>query len=194
MSVTGADAGKLSPIKHPVGAGDDYTDGRILWDWKSRYPIDAQRQMKCEAIYLALILIIALLIAGLFLGLVGQPLSIEFRGAHIGISARILAIFFVGCVGGITFSIKWLIHSIAKGKWHEDRRYWRYLVPLVGGVYASVVLTLWGSGFLATPSNQQESSLTTAASLAFLVGYFSDGVSGLLSNVANAVFGTVEKK
>jgi hypothetical protein len=32
------------------------------------------------------------------------------------------------------------------------------------------------------------------AALAFLVGYFSDGVSGLLSNVANAVFGTLEKK
>jgi len=33
----------------------------------------------------------------------------------------------------------------------------------------------------------------TAAS-AFLIGYFSDGVSGLLSNIANAVFGTLEKK
>ena len=27
-----------------------------------------------------------------------------------------------------------------------------------------------------------------------LVGYFSDGVSGLLSNIANAVFETLEKK
>jgi len=36
--------------------------------------------------------------------------------------------------------------------------------------------------------------LAVSAALAFLVGYFSDGVSGLLSNIANAVFGTLEKK
>jgi hypothetical protein len=30
--------------------------------------------------------------------------------------------------------------------------------------------------------------------LAFLAGYFADGVSGLLSNVANAIFGQVDKK
>jgi hypothetical protein len=34
----------------------------------------------------------------------------------------------------------------------------------------------------------------SAASLAFLIGYFSDGVSGLLTNIANAVFGTVREK
>jgi hypothetical protein len=30
--------------------------------------------------------------------------------------------------------------------------------------------------------------------IAFLAGYFADGVSGLLSNVANAIFGKVELK
>jgi hypothetical protein len=36
--------------------------------------------------------------------------------------------------------------------------------------------------------------IALTAALAFLIGYFSDGVSGLLSNIANAVFGTLEKK
>ncbi|MFD1330748.1 hypothetical protein ACFQ4O_01915 [Methylopila musalis] len=105
-----------------------------------------------------------------------------------------LAIFFTGCVGGTTFSIKWLIHSVAKGKWHLDRRYWRFLVPLIGGVYACVVMTLFGAGLFASQTAAQMGPMPTTASLAFLVGYFSDGVSGLLSNVANAVFGTLEKK
>jgi len=39
-----------------------------------------------------------------------------------------------------------------------------------------------------------QSGVGTLSAIAFLVGYFSDGVSGLLTNVANAVFGTVEKK
>jgi hypothetical protein len=63
----------------------------------------------------------------------------------------------------------------------------------LGGVYACVVLTLLDNGVFGhqTASSQP---LTVSAALAFLVGYFSDGVSGLLSNIANAVFGTLEKK
>jgi hypothetical protein len=119
------------------------------------------------------------------LPLAERVLTIEFR---------LLAIFFVGCLGGTTFSIKWLVHSVAKCKWHFDRRYWRVFVPMIGGVYACVVLTLLDSGMIgAQPAGQPRSvALTTA--FAFLIGYFSDGVSGLLSNVANAVFGTLERK
>jgi hypothetical protein len=40
----------------------------------------------------------------------------------------------------------------------------------------------------------QPREIAMTAAYAFLVGYFSDGVSGLLSNIANAVFGTLEKK
>ena len=66
-------------------------------------------------------------------------------------------------------------------------------MPLIGGVYACVVLTLFDSGVLGTHGGQPREIAMTAA-YAFLVGYFSDGVSGLLSNIANAVFGTLEKK
>ena len=140
----------------------------------------------------------------LFVTLIGASLCLGIRddGTHsffigaveVQVSFRLIAIFLTGFVGGSTFSIKWLIHSVAKGKWHLDRRYWRFLVPLIGGVYACVVMTLFGAGLFATPANPAISALPGTAALAFLVGYFSDGVSGLLSNVANAVFGTLEKK
>jgi hypothetical protein len=38
-----------------------------------------------------------------------------------------------GVLGGSVFSIKWLYHSIARGKWHLDRRPWRFLTPLMSG-------------------------------------------------------------
>jgi hypothetical protein len=112
----------------------------------------------------------------------------------LSIDFRLLALFFVGGVGGTTFSIKWLIHAVAHGQWHLDRRYWRLFVPLIGGVYALVVITLFNGGLIGGASAAEPRPLATTAALAFLVGYFSDGVSGLLSNIANAVFGTLDKK
>jgi hypothetical protein len=179
----------------PGSSPADYTDGRRPWDWKSKYPDDANGQIRREAFILAGLLFLTLVSAAACLGTAGtRDYNLTVLGAEIHISFRLLAIFFTGCLGGTTFSIKWLIHSVAKGKWHVDRRYWRFLVPAIGGVYACVVMTLFGAGLFATPSTVANSSLASTAALAFLVGYFSDGVSGLLSNVANAVFGTLEKK
>jgi hypothetical protein len=107
---------------------------------------------------------------------------------------KLVSVFFTGCLGGTTFSIKWLMHSVAKGKWHQDRIFWRIFVPLVGGIYSVIVMNLFNGGYLGGGAPKADASLATTCALAFLVGYFSDGVSGLLSNVASAVFGTVEKK
>jgi poly(3-hydroxybutyrate) depolymerase len=144
-------------------------------------------------------LVISLIVGGLLLSVVDESLkyTIQFSSTNaisVNVQIRILAIFAVGCVGGTTFSIKWLVHAVAKRKWHLDRRYWRFFVPAIGGVYACVVLTLAEGGLVGAQTAGQTRSAALTAALAFLVGYFSDGVSGLLSNVANAVFGTLEKK
>ena len=177
---------------------DEYTDGRKLWEWQSKFPDEARNEIRFEARVLITSLVATLLAAGLFLGL--GDASFEFK-LPIGetppsffVSCKLLATFFTGCVGGVTFSIKWLVHTAATGKWHLDRRYWRLLVPCVGGVYALTVLTLFDAGLFLRGNNGATSVSTLSPALAFLVGYFSDGVSGLLSNVANAVFGTLEKK
>jgi hypothetical protein len=151
---------------------------------------------------------ISLLLAGIFLCLAGQTarLALPWSSAAPGpdgvvmplsliVNFHIIAVHWVGCVGVTTFSLKWLVHAAAKGIWHLDRRPWRLIVPLIGGVYACVVLTLRDAGVAGhaqAPDNARP--LAVSAALAFLVGYFSDGVSGLLSNIANAVFGTLEKK
>jgi hypothetical protein len=112
----------------------------------------------------------------------------------ITIDFRVLALFFAGSVGAVSFSIKWLVHACAKGTWHIDRRLWRLLTPFLGGAYACVVLTLFDAGILRGQASTTTTPLPTAAAFAFLIGYFSDGVSGLLSNIANSLFGTLNKK
>ena len=183
-------------------SGDDYTDGRKPWDWKSRYPDDARRGINVEAACLVAYLVVSLMASSVCLSLGGRVVEFETSGLGLAsgnalllrVNFGFLSLFFVGWVGGTTFSIKWLIHTAARGMWHRDRRYWRLLTPFLGGVYACVVLTLFGGGlFGGGPSAVSYASPATTA-LAFLVGYFSDGVSGLLSNIANAVFGTLERK
>jgi hypothetical protein len=180
-------------------SGHDYSDGRKLWEWNTKYPSQARACINNEACLLAIWLIVFILLSGLSLaaasslGSISIPLCSTKPQALI-IDCRLIAIFFCGAVGGLTFSIKWLIHSAAKGSWHLDRRYWRMLVPLIGGVYACVVVTLFDSGLMGGHTSEPNTSIASTSTLAFLVGYFSDGVSGLLTNVANAVFGTLREK
>lgn len=180
------------PVVDPTKGFDD---GRKPWDWDTRFPLEARRLINREALiaggYLALFLAATFICTGF---------SVKTFPIHItenlvfSLQVELLAIFFTGALGGTTFSIKWLMHSVATGKWHEDRFYWRVFVPLVGGVYAVIVMNLFSGGMIGMGGPSTDRSISTITALAFLVGYFSDGVSGLLSNVANAVFGTVEKK
>jgi hypothetical protein len=186
---------RMAPSK-----GHDYTDNRRLWDWSSKYPPEARRRMNIEAFILGTALLLLTLFAGIALCISGTfstiPVSISSSSnpAVMNVDATLVATFLCGNVGGTTFSIKWLVHSIAKGSWHQDRTYWRFFVPLIGGVYACVVLTLFNTGMIVGHGPDSERSLASTAALAFLIGYFSDGVSGLLTNIANAVFGTLREK
>ena len=167
-------------------------DGRDPWDWKSKYPLECKPLIYREAILVGAYLFISLAASGILAGLGGGSFEIPLgESLTLSISTSLLLTFAVGALGGTTFSIKWLMHSVATGKWHIDRIYWRIFVPLVGGVYAVIVMQLFAGGLLG---RVEATDLGTTAAFAFLLGYFSDGVSGLLTNVANAVFGTVEKK
>ncbi|MDX8477010.1 hypothetical protein RFN28_00805 [Mesorhizobium sp. VK24D] len=171
-----------------------FDDGRKAWDWSSKFPDDARKLIKREACIAAAYLGIFLLLTFVCAGLDGRKFTFyPLETVPFSIDIKLIAVFCTGALGGTTFSIKWLMHSVATGRWHLDRFYWRLFVPLVGGVYAVIVMNLAGAGLMAGAINTQ-SSVGALCAVAFLVGYFSDGVSGLLTNVANAVFGTVEKK
>lgn len=190
----------------PVLKAAELTDGRKIGEWTSRYPSAAREGINFEARILASLIITLSLLSGGLVGMSGETIQVPItwlahsNGSDVvgtptfNLDFRLLAIFFVGSLGGTTFSIKWLVHAVAKGTWHLDRRYWRLFVPLIGGIYACVVLALLDGGAIGGQAGSEPRPFTLTVAFAFLVGYFSDGVSGLLSNIANAVFGTVTKK
>jgi hypothetical protein len=100
-------------MKPAVGGEHDYTDGRRRWDWDSHYSIEARKRMKTEAISLVSMLAVTLLGAGICLGLSDQSFWLAIGGGKVWVSFRLLAIFCVGSLGAVTFSIKWLIHAVA---------------------------------------------------------------------------------
>lgn len=182
----------------PIDPKDEYTDGRKPWEWESKFPPTARVEIRREAKLLVAGLVACIVLSGSFLALGDQflelPVAFTATPLTFSVSAKLLALFFTGCVGGITFSIKWLVHAAATGKWHQDRRYWRLLIPWLGGVYALALLALASGGYVGAQTSDPVKLASASPALAFLIGYFSDGVSGLLSNIANAVFGTLEKK
>lgn len=205
---TGNGSRPLAEMATPFGARD-YSDNRRPGDWQSRYPPEARRYIHREAIVLAVALIVFLILGVIALCFADHPMKMPFVGSGstnspadqsttiaspVLIEPRLFAMFFSGCVGGTTFSIKWLIHAVARGMWHLDRVLWRLFVPVIGGVYAFAVLTLIDIGIIGGQAAQTPRSAASIAGLGFLIGYFSDGVSGLLTNIAKAVFGTVQEK
>jgi hypothetical protein len=115
----------------PGKSSDEYTDGRPSGLWRSSYPVEARRCINQEACVLAALMVLLCAIDGVLLGMSSQTiiLPLEFLAKQpdeavtaIRVEVRWLIAFFVGCLGGTTFSVKWLIHSAAKSKWHLDRR------------------------------------------------------------------------
>lgn len=195
---TGAEPSDGAPPMAMPGKTIDYTDGRAPYDWQSKFPPEARKHICYEAVILAIVLLILIFLSSIALVLSGGSYLVAFPAlgpnASANVDPRMVVLFFCGGVGGTTFSIKWLIHAVAKGSWHLDRQLWRLFVPLVGGVYACAVLTLLDSGMIIGHPGDVSRGIASSASMAFLIGYFSDGVSGLLTNIANAVFGTIREK
>jgi hypothetical protein len=132
---------ETGPFVVPGKISAEYTDGRLPGDWETKYAAKARRCINQEACALAAGMVFFCLVDGILLGMSGQTIiwPLNFLGNQADGSAtvaridvRLLTIFFIGCLGGTTFSVKWLIHSVAKSKWHLDRRYWRIFVPLNG--------------------------------------------------------------
>jgi hypothetical protein len=130
---------------HPEDwAPHDYTDGRKPGDWQSRYPDKARKWIRIEAAYLILL---SLASFGGFLYILYELThraaassdSVSSNGPSFTICLGALA---CGVLGGCSFGVKWLYHSVAKQIWNEDRRIWRFLTPPLSGVVALFMLFL----------------------------------------------------
>lgn len=168
------------------------TDGRKQYDWESKYPECAQKEMKKEAIYIAIILIIAF---SLLIFIVGG--LIDKVGNLIGLEAKktaslegVIIYFFSGLLGGTIFGLKYFYRVVSRGYWSQDRKYWRFFSPWISACVAFVVGCMVLSGYINATQTQ---SFAAEISVGFITGYFADEAVGKMSEVATALFGSNSK-
>jgi hypothetical protein len=172
----------------------DPTDNRGLLDWKSKYSEpDARKEIRFEAIYLAVLLF-------------GMPfvmcllwLEIPKNWFHLSDAKYAPILKFglawgAGTLGGTLFAIKWLYHTVARQLWHMDRRLWRLFTPHISGGLAFGVTTLIASGVIKIFDKNATDSHPLLVGFGFLIGYFSDSAIAKLSEVADTLFGTSRSK
>jgi hypothetical protein len=168
----------------PAGFLEDLTDGRVKGDWKTRYDEDAQVEIHWERAYLLTLLAFALVI----------PLSVGIAVKYIHLSYPLLNLqryffsFWGGELGGILYTMKWFVHSIAKNTWNIDRRMWRILTPHLSGALAFVIILLVNCSIYKVADSTQL-SIHKCYGFGFLVGYFSDNAIGKLNELAQVFFG-----
>ncbi len=169
------------------------TDSRLPSRWESAYEKEAKSKIFFEARYLVFIYVMAVIFT--FIIWAEFPLVWFDLNKHTyAIFKKFSIIFFGGTFGGTIFDFKWLIHAVAKKKWHIDRRLWRLLVPLISGAFSLAFAALISSGLIKVFDPNSLNTSAAAFGFGFLVGYFSDNAIAKLSEVAQTLFGTLEDK
>lgn len=189
-----------TPEKPCEDADEEFSDGRERGDHQSHYPRSAWIQIAAECICLLLIATFAGLhvvwtaVPGSSIGYL-CPVVGELPTAHPAgalPAPRLWSIvFFSGVLGGVTFSFKWLYHTVARQRWHRDRIIWRLAVPLQGGVLSVFIGCMILAGIIPLLSKDPFARLLTAAGFGFLVGLFADNFIAALQKVANRLLGTL---
>lgn len=162
------------------------TDGRDLYHWESGYPPKARFEIRLEALYISLILLLAFIgllfiWSGLFWKIIGIEEEAYKSFSEIGI------FFFSGLLGGTIFGIKYFYRVVARGYWSQDRRYWRIFSPWISACIALIVGCMVLSGYLNTTKTPSD---YVGICVGFIAGYFADEAVGKMSEVAVALFGT----
>lgn len=180
-------------------APHDYTDGRPKGNWETKYPPQAKKWIRIEATYLALLFFACL---GSFFYILHE-LCDSFAAdgaAAAGDTAQncrpflvYLAALVTGILGGCSYGIKWMYHSVAKQIWHEDRRLWRLLTPFLSGVVSLFMVLLMSSGLLQIFDKEFMQRPIAIIAFSFIAGYFSDKALAKMAELADTLFGRTDK-
>jgi len=180
---------EIKTSRDPQFSPEDLTDGRTRGNWKTRFPDkQAKSQISKEAAYLIILLIVCFILLFLIICNVFQR-PFGFSESQSLIFNQYLGILVAGIIGGTLFDLKWLIHSVGKGSWNEDRKIWRYFTPITSGVLSIFVMLVMASGLFGLFNTAIIDNVPLTLSLAFLSGYFSDYVVGRLQDLFQHVMG-----
>ena len=161
------------------------TDGRDQYEWKTRYPSDAVFQIRCEGAYLFLVLVASLFLifacwqGFLFSYLALTPEQIVSLKKYTFYAAS-------GMLGGVVFGIKFFYRVVARGFWHQDRRIWRIMSPILAMILAFATGTLIDANLFAI---RGPTSTPAFVSIGFLTGYFADQANAKMCEIAAVIFG-----
>lgn len=183
---THADDEEVGP---DVGTADP-TDSREHYDWKSKYPVDAQKKIKCEAWYLVAFLLGSLALIFLTWRDMIAPL-VQVPTESYPLFKKYCYYSFSALLGGTTFATKYLYRVVGRGWWHEDRRLWRFLSPFVALSLGFAFGTLVDGNFMSVAGHSHSPSIIA---FGFLIGYFADDASGKLHELASVLFGHTARK
>lgn len=166
-------------------------DGHDKWNWPSNYKKcsdgthakSAQLHIYLQFSYLMFLLLAALV--ALYLLYTGYLYSWQSNfslNSHDPlVFKKMMYCIIMGFLGGITYDIKILYKSVARGQWHMDRTLWRIATPWV-----SLVLSIVVASFMA--HEVVSSGNYFAITVGFFSGYFSESAIGKLYEIANLLF------
>ena len=190
-------AANNGPPASPHDEISDLTDGRPLWQWRSKYTVGAWISIGVEGAYLVSVMLLGLVglykVGCAFMAHNDDPASM-LLSAHPPPAMLIwMSVALGGACGGCAFALKWLYHGVAYGKWHRDRLVWRLVVPILSGALALFTALMVSSGILPIFSRTAFDSPTVGAAFGFFIGFFSDNLLAGLQKTANHFLGTLER-
>jgi hypothetical protein len=165
----------------------DPTDGRRRWDWISKWDPIARREIKWEGCFLFVIFLFSVVF--LFMTWQNWISSWLSHSPEESLILRRYSFYSAsGMLGGITFGIKYFYRVVARGWWHQDRRFWRFMSPFIAMIVALVVGSMIDAGLIVVTA-QNRISTPAIISIGFLAGYFADEAVGKMYEVASVLFG-----
>ncbi|MFD0987840.1 hypothetical protein [Methyloligella solikamskensis] len=192
----GRDGVPFCAMSRPPDQLDDPTDGRPVGDWRSRYSGGAWCQICSELAYLLLMLFAAITLL-FFIGCSLAAESAEHR--IVWLESAIpegmlvwIAVGLSGSIGGITFTLKWLYHSVANNIWNQDRVLWRIIVPVISGLVSTFLAFVIFSNIVFLIRGESLGNVFFAMGFGFVFGYFSDSALAWLKKLADSVFGRTD--
>ncbi|MGG7674207.1 hypothetical protein [Pseudomonas viridiflava] len=136
----------------------------------------------------------------LLIGCMGLLLLIQFDVWHVSYNNKMFLFALVGgFLGGWVYDAKWFYRVTARGKsdqykylWQCHKFYWRVLTPFLSSIVAFVTYLLVASGMFPVVM-KNPAAASTAFSMCFIFGYFSDLVLSRLAAWAEDILPKAKK-